>query len=627
MPSAQSQKKLALLVGIDRYAAVTNLAGCVNDVENMKALLTSKFQFSSENITVLRNEKATRAGIIDAFQNDLIAKAQANDIVVLHYSGHGSKMKDRSGDEADGWDETIVPHDSRLGRAFDINDDELNGLLKLLSQKTKNITFIFDSCHSGTAARGSGLARTVPPDDRDPPSPAPFALGTRGVEEGENDWRPADLNYVLISGCRSNEFSYEYRAGGKSHGAFTYFFTQELRGADAAATYRDVMDNVMGKVNAVYPAQHPQLEGVAADNHVFGDSSSIAKAYVLTSPLGTNTVSLDAGQVHGLTEASIFAVYPPGTKRFEPPEEPIAQIELTKVNALSSEAKITSGEQVPQFSRAVERQHEYPDLKLRVYYKGLSSSETLRSVKTELNEYPYIESVSEERGYHLLLRQDQNTIVTEGGDPTPISPPVPIREPNAVGRVVEQVTGWASWFNVLSIVNPAAPFNVKFDINAVRGGETRSPFSSVEQAEIVFEEGDQFEISIQNASNQPLYLTILDLSTDGSIALVFPEAPGAEEILAPGGIWRSRLRTTLPPNRQSVRDILKVFATVDPVDFSSLTQPAVRGGETRSLASNDPLTQLLANATMGTARGVSRVRLDSWVTAQRVIGVRRKKTS
>jgi hypothetical protein len=123
----------------------------------MKTLLTSKFEFPPANVLVLTDEKATHAGIVAAFKKHLIANTQRGDIVVFHYSGHGSQMKDVSGDELDGLDETIVPHDSRdpAGKVFDISDDEINSLLQELSKKTQNITFIFDSCNSGTVTRGA----------------------------------------------------------------------------------------------------------------------------------------------------------------------------------------------------------------------------------------------------------------------------------------------------------------------------------------------------------------------------------------------------------------------------------------------------------------------------------------
>ena len=622
-----SPQRLALLVGIDKYRNVTNLTGCVNDVENMKSLLTTKFEFSEENVLVLKNESATRKAILDAFQSHLIARARPGDIVVIHYSGHGSQMKDTSADETDGLDETIVPHDSREGMVFDISDDELNGLLDRLAQKTHNITFILDSCHSGTGTRAAGLARVAPPDPRPPRDPERFAVSVRGVD-GKSDVRPADGKYVLLAGCRSKEVSFEYQAEGRSYGALTYFLAQELRAAGAGTTYRDVMDKVMGRVSAAYPAQHPQLEGAKAENYVFSDASSIAAPYVLVSPK-QGGVELKAGEVQGLTKGSLYDVYGPTTKRLSDPEKPVARVELTKVEPYTAEARVTSGGPVLEASRAVERKHEYSDRRLIVHYLDLDKSVTLRSIKAELDKLKFIVAAPQATGYQLLLREDRvrKAIVTEGGDPSEISPPVSLDDSDVVPQVVDQIQQWAKWFNVLSIESRTLTHNVKVTIQVVEDGQSRSPFRHEDQADVVLEEGDEFELVVKNTAGRDLYLAVLDLESTGAISQVFPEVGGAGEILPTGASWKRRLRTTLPVGRDSIRDALKVFATVSPLDFRPLTLPPVRGGETGRAASQHPLNQLIENAATGVARGTMRIDSDSWVSVTRFIEIRKKKTS
>src|SRR5882724_5283765 len=178
-PSPQTPAKWALLVGINRYKSdkISELAGSLNDVEEMKELLIGKFQFPPENILVLKDSQATHAAIINAIQTHLIAKAQPGDIVVFHYSGHGSQMKDVTHKMINGVDETIVPYDSRdpAGTVFDISGAELHPLLLQLAKKTKNLTFILDSCHSGTLVRGARV-RMVEADQRTPPPLPEYAV-------------------------------------------------------------------------------------------------------------------------------------------------------------------------------------------------------------------------------------------------------------------------------------------------------------------------------------------------------------------------------------------------------------------------------------------------------------------
>ncbi|MGI9264718.1 MAG: caspase family protein, partial [Gammaproteobacteria bacterium] len=218
--------KLALLVGLDKYQHkhIGNLNGAVNDVRSMKRLLVERFDFpdDDEYLRVLTNSKATREAILKGIEEHLIAKADSNSIVVFHYSGHGSYLRDAQGEETDGRDETIVPYDSGHIDPYpnrDISDDELNALLHKLADKTPHVTFIFDSCHSGTAIRGAGLARTTRPDDRPPPTRLHAAgSAARGLSEGPNDLRPRHARYALISGAMAQELSYELQMDGKSYG-------------------------------------------------------------------------------------------------------------------------------------------------------------------------------------------------------------------------------------------------------------------------------------------------------------------------------------------------------------------------------------------------------------------------
>src|SRR5947209_2282177 len=94
-------------------------------------------------------------------------------------------MKDVTGKQISRLDETIVPYDSRdpEGKVFDISGAELHALLVQLAAKTNNVTFILDSCHSGTLVRGARM-RSIPADTRTPPPlPVNTTTGTRGLSQ------------------------------------------------------------------------------------------------------------------------------------------------------------------------------------------------------------------------------------------------------------------------------------------------------------------------------------------------------------------------------------------------------------------------------------------------------------
>jgi hypothetical protein len=91
--------------------------------------------------------KPTKDNILRVFKRIIDIARIRNHIIkelVFVYSGHGSNVLDKNGDEVDGQDEQIVSLDLKT-----ISDDELNGAFKLFPSNVK-ITTIFDSCYSGT---------------------------------------------------------------------------------------------------------------------------------------------------------------------------------------------------------------------------------------------------------------------------------------------------------------------------------------------------------------------------------------------------------------------------------------------------------------------------------------------
>src|SRR5919202_513557 len=122
----------ALLVGIDRYARpeVPVLRGCVNDVVLVRCLLKRYFDVPNEDIRVVVNERATKANIMRRL-HAIIDASRAGDVVVFYFSGHGSQIRDRDGDElSDALDEVICPYDIDWDRRTYIVDDELDDVFE-----------------------------------------------------------------------------------------------------------------------------------------------------------------------------------------------------------------------------------------------------------------------------------------------------------------------------------------------------------------------------------------------------------------------------------------------------------------------------------------------------------------
>ena len=269
--------KKALLIGINHYQIPGNdLRGCVNDVKSLTAALKKYYGFKPADITTLLDDQATTKAMRSAIQK-LVLGAKAGDAVLLHYSGHGSNVPDKNGDEADQRDEILCPTD--LNWNDPLTDDWLRITFDKLHPQAR-LTVIFDCCHSGTATRAFNLDPKAP---RSKFLTSPWDLiaaetkrkltgklrGTRGkllaAGTKKSDVVTADIVETLISGCRDTQTSAEAFIGSKFNGALTYFLVETIKQTEGRLTYRELHKLTIAGIKAGHYEQLPQLEGRAAN--------------------------------------------------------------------------------------------------------------------------------------------------------------------------------------------------------------------------------------------------------------------------------------------------------------------------------------------------------------------------
>ncbi len=141
----------ALLVGIDTYWYASPLKGSKEDVKAMQRFIKKVWGYKDRQIRLLTDNKATKKGILKAFDNWLIKGSQPGDNVLFYYSGHGYYVWDDNNDENDGYDETLCPVETDATAKTMIRDDEIEARLRRL--KKRQVTIIVDACHSGTVTR------------------------------------------------------------------------------------------------------------------------------------------------------------------------------------------------------------------------------------------------------------------------------------------------------------------------------------------------------------------------------------------------------------------------------------------------------------------------------------------
>ena len=331
----------ALLIGIQTYAQFGDgwwdLDGPANDIALVRGILVDRLGFAPANITVLQDRAATRAAIKQAFA-DLARKSRPGDRVYIHYSGHGSSVDDRNGDEGTRRkDSTLIPVDAWGKGPPQILDDEIAVWLDRLLEKTPDVVFVVDACHSGTITRGleSLKVRGVSiPDSRD------YAWSD-SLREAVANSRQRDLGrtrFVRASACRDDEEAHEYLGpDGKAYGLFTWAWCEALARAGNDASVADLFRVVEARIfREKGTHQEPQLEGAS-------DQFLVARGVTRSGVTGPRLAVLRAesgkivfrgGLLSGVTVGSVYSRVGSGASRAE----------IVSVTADEAVAKMVAGD-------------------------------------------------------------------------------------------------------------------------------------------------------------------------------------------------------------------------------------------------------------------------------------------
>ncbi|XP_071732236.1 metacaspase-1-like [Rutidosis leptorrhynchoides] len=232
-------KKRAVICGISYKKTKHELKGCINDAKCMKYLLINKFRFPESSILMLTEEETDRYRTptkhnIRMAMHWLIQGCEPGDSLVFHFSGHGSQQRNYTGDEIDGFDETLCPLDFETQGM--IVDDEINATIVKPMPHGVRLHAIVDACHSGTMldlpflCRMDGSGRYVW-EDHSPPS---------GIFKGTNGGE-----VISFSGCDDDQTSADTASLSKvtSTGAMTFSFIQAIERGHGT-TYGDMLTSM-----------------------------------------------------------------------------------------------------------------------------------------------------------------------------------------------------------------------------------------------------------------------------------------------------------------------------------------------------------------------------------------------
>jgi hypothetical protein len=286
------------------YWRFENLDGARNDLKLIQAVLEG---LGITDFVVLADQDATADAILAALQKNLVDDAQPGDVRIFYYSGHGNHVRNLASKEQGGEDQTLVPADNWRDTP-DVRDKEISRILWKAAAKGVKVTFIADSCHSGSLARGAwnatGKARSN--------SGRRAAAGTNPLRElVANDPATADprtgepidpekLGVLTLAAAQSSEEARETDTDDGPHGAFTWALARALKYSGEPMSR--ILQRVSAELHAAGVPQQPVMGGAGRESRdLFGNPAGPGgELTILVESVNGKEVHLRGGQALGL---------------------------------------------------------------------------------------------------------------------------------------------------------------------------------------------------------------------------------------------------------------------------------------------------------------------------------------
>ncbi len=233
--TAEAGQWRALVVGVDAYQHVSPLKGAVNDARDIAETLTAA---GVTDLTTLYDADASRQAILSSWQ-DLISRADADDVLVLSYAGHGAQEPEWvKGSEEDGMDEVFLLAGFDIaapGNGERLRDDDIAAMLRAAGGRS--VLVLADSCHSGTMTRSVDPRITrlgtrlvgLPPFENDAlrSQPLPPMLAGNAQQTGDVQDLP---NVIYVGATVDGQVIPELLIAGEPRGALSWAFARGVEG-------------------------------------------------------------------------------------------------------------------------------------------------------------------------------------------------------------------------------------------------------------------------------------------------------------------------------------------------------------------------------------------------------------
>lgn len=540
----------ALLIGIDNYKSGA-LNGCVNDSLAVADYLNTTIAKGSLQLQTLHNEAATKKNIIDGF-NKHLAQAKQNDIVFVHYSGHGSYEDTNEffwGIDPDRRSEVMVTIDSLSANNMLHNplaDKELRWLISNIAKNNPHIAVILDCCHSGTGTRQAPknnkyLKSRFSPAETQLRSLERYAFydPNRSPDQNLALIQQPSANHILLAGCRNDQTAKEDNVDGKVRGLFTYSLLQTLKDTRGNLSYADLMKRTSALVMNRADEQNPQIEALGGfnANQVFLSDAckSATKYYTVSYSKLYKSWVIDAGEVHGIAKptatnnTTTLAIYNPTEELITTQSRAIGEANVTEVKPNISKVSLNNlpNADTEKSYKAIITKNSAPKLSVRIEAENsknadqkaiveklktaLAQSKTVQVAARTNQPVKYIVTAYEHEGVKKIR-------INKSAEIRPIAEQLQGFNDQNVQTTINYLETVEKWERLYNLTNPSSQLSALVtwqitDENDKPLVAEGSIYDFVYTADMVAnKQSPAFKVKITNNSNQKLYIAVLGLS-------------------------------------------------------------------------------------------------------------------
>ena len=618
--AVQSPEKLALIVAIGEQGqppggarSYSRLNGPPNDVGLVSAAL-QHHGFPAENILTVQDGQATKAGILGSLER-LIDRAGPGDVAVFYYAGHGHQITDDdASEELDGYDEVLVPYgapDHSLSPdaetydgTYHIRDDTLGVLLDRLHAKVApdgNVVVFLDACFSGTGTRG---AHQLPARGGERPIGPPAVVQGRGGDmrgggfaeaprtTGPRSRGDADLGYVVISAASHQQLAWEtYHTDGETIvGPLSHALALALPKMRKGNSYRDLHALIVEVIRGKQLPQSPQIEG-PADTEVFGNQLTDYEAWLLVrSDEGDGTLVLEGGELRGLgidSEVELRA-----SLGADDPDAVLTTGKVVRASPLSSVVEldsVPSGDIDLTTSRAFITRESFGDLTTKIAIDGGVDAEVAGLIRDSLEARWIVSVVTDDAaGADGILAE-------EGGsgriqlkttyDRMPVGEALRVSDRREAGLLATHVENFARNAYLRKLTPDDPEIDVVLSLHPATADRTSCTVANADTTQysnaeplnttnsewrITPSSDGHFILKVTNLEDSRPYFAILDLMPNGTIGQLFPPPRYSPEEARLEPRQEYVLPTCYYVDAIPGLEVIKLFATREPVDFRPL---------------------------------------------------------